>query len=74
MKHFLAGMTALTALMAAFAVQARATEATFERDLTVSGRVDLAINNGSGLNPSHQWSRRPRPHLCARTLRLGHKR
>ncbi len=48
MRHFFAGMTALTALMAAFAVQARATEATFERDLTVSGRVDLAINNGSG--------------------------
>jgi DUF4097 and DUF4098 domain-containing protein YvlB len=48
MKHFLAAITALLALAATVVVPARATEATFERDLTVSGRVDLAINNGSG--------------------------
>jgi hypothetical protein len=48
MRHFLAGMTAFTALLATLAVPAWATEATFERNLTVSGRVDLAINNGSG--------------------------
>src|ERR1700735_2449482 len=48
MRHFLAGITALLALAATLAVPAQATEATFERDLTVSGRVDLAINNGSG--------------------------
>jgi len=48
MRHFFAGMTALTALLVTLPVSAWATEATFERDLTVSGRVDLAINNGSG--------------------------
>lgn len=48
MRHFFAGITALTALTATLAVPARATEATFERDLAVSGRVDLTINNGSG--------------------------
>ncbi len=48
MRHFFAMVTALTALVAVLSVPARATEATFERDLTVSGRVDLAINNGSG--------------------------
>src|SRR5580704_6479898 len=48
MKHFLAGATALLAFTATVVVPARATEATFGRDLTVNGRVDLAINNGSG--------------------------
>src|ERR1700685_968125 len=48
MRHSFAGMAALTALLVTFAVPAGAAEATFERDLTVSGRVDLAINNGSG--------------------------
>jgi hypothetical protein len=48
MSHFFVGITALLALATTVVVPARATEATFERDLTVSGRVDLAINNGSG--------------------------
>lgn len=48
MRHFFRGMAAFTALLATLAVPAWATEATFERDLAVSGRVDLAINNGSG--------------------------
>jgi hypothetical protein len=48
MRNLFAGIAALLALAAAAVVPARATEATFERDLTVSGRVDLAINNGSG--------------------------
>src|ERR1700677_1727896 len=48
MRHSFAGMAALTGLLVTLAVPAWATEATFERDLTVSGRVDLAINNGAG--------------------------
>ena len=48
-EAFFCGNTALLALRGALvAAPARAAEATFERDLTVSGRVDLAINNGSG--------------------------
>ena len=49
------GMRRLLAVSAAFtiatvfaAAPARATEATFERDLTVNGRVDLSVATGSG--------------------------
>ena len=48
MRHLSAGVATLLAFALTVVVPARATEATFERDLTVSGRVDLAINNGSG--------------------------
>ena len=48
MRHFFAGMTALLAMAALATASARAAEATFERDLTVSGRVDLTVANGSG--------------------------
>jgi hypothetical protein len=48
MKHFFV----IPALFAAFAVlaasPARASETTFERDLTVTGRVDLTVATGSG--------------------------
>lgn len=48
MKRFFAGLTAFVVL-AAFSVSlARATEATFARDLTVNGRVDLTVATGSG--------------------------
>ena len=47
MRHFfvIAGAAAILALASA---SCRAAEATFERDLTVSGRADLTIENGSG--------------------------
>jgi hypothetical protein len=44
MKHFLVAATAL----ALAAVPALASEATFERNLTVSGRVELSVSTGSG--------------------------
>ncbi len=44
MKHLLA----VTALLALAAVPALATEATFERNLTFSGRVELTVATGSG--------------------------
>lgn len=47
MRHFLA-ITALLALACLSAARARATEATFERDLAVSGKPDLIISDGSG--------------------------
>lgn len=47
MKSFFAAMGILAAL-AVTALPARANEATFERDLTVSGRVDLTVQTGSG--------------------------
>lgn len=48
MKNLLAGLAVLVALGAATAVPARATEAKFERDLAVRGRVDLSVKTGSG--------------------------
>ncbi len=48
MKHFLAAIAVATAFTAFVMVPARADEATFTRDLTVSGRVDLKVNTGSG--------------------------
>jgi DUF4097 and DUF4098 domain-containing protein YvlB len=44
MKHLLAA----TALLAMAAIPAMATEATFERNLTVSGKVELTVATGSG--------------------------
>jgi len=46
MKHFFALLTFSAALAAA--APAHATEATFEHDLTVNGRVDLSVATGSG--------------------------
>jgi DUF4097 and DUF4098 domain-containing protein YvlB len=48
MKNLLSGTAFLVALTALAAVPARAEEATFTRDLTVSGRVDLTAATGSG--------------------------
>ncbi|MGO8758602.1 MAG: DUF4097 family beta strand repeat-containing protein [Terracidiphilus sp.] len=48
MKHLLAAAAALAAISVSLAAPARAAEATFERDLTVSGRVDLSVATGSG--------------------------
>ncbi|HUV69147.1 MAG TPA: DUF4097 family beta strand repeat-containing protein [Terracidiphilus sp.] len=48
MKHPLVLATALIAMAAVIAIPASASEATFERNLTVNGRVDLNIANGSG--------------------------
>ena len=45
MKHFLLAATAALALAA---IPALATEATFERNLTVNGRVELSVSTGSG--------------------------
>ena len=47
MKRFLWGAATALALTTAFS-QARAAEATFTRDLTVSGRPDLTVMTGSG--------------------------
>ena len=44
MKH----LWIATAILAASAVPALASEATFERTLTVNGRVELSVNTGSG--------------------------
>lgn len=48
LRHLLAGTAALIAFSVLAAAPARASEATFERDLTVSGRVDLSVTTGSG--------------------------
>jgi hypothetical protein len=48
MKHLFAAIAAFVVLSAVQASPARATEATFERDLTVNGRVDLSVATGSG--------------------------
>ena len=45
MKH---GITAIFAGLALAAVPALAAEATFERNLTVNGRVELSVSTGSG--------------------------
>jgi hypothetical protein len=44
MKHFLA----VAAVLALAAIPALATEATFDRTLSVSGRVELSVSTGSG--------------------------
>ena len=48
MRRFFAVMTVALAMAILPAAMARATEATFERDLVVSGRVDLTVTTGSG--------------------------
>jgi hypothetical protein len=48
MKHLFAGITALLALATLSAVSAWGSEATFERDLTFSGKVDLSVSTGAG--------------------------
>jgi opacity protein-like surface antigen len=48
MKNLLLGTAFLVAWAALAAAPARAEEATFQRDLTVSGRVDLTVQTGSG--------------------------
>jgi Putative adhesin len=48
MKHFFVIPAVFAALAALATSTARASEATFERDLTVSGRVDLTVATGSG--------------------------
>ena len=48
MKHFYAAFSVWVALAAIAAVPALASEATFERDLTVNGRLDLSVATGSG--------------------------
>lgn len=48
MRHFCAAAIILAAAASTAMVPARATEATFERDLAVTGRVDLTVNTGSG--------------------------
>src|SRR5215469_17531460 len=45
MKH---GITAVFAGLALAALPALAAEATFERNLTVNGRVELSVSTGSG--------------------------
>jgi len=44
MKH----LWIATAILATAALPALASEATFERTLSVSGRVELTVNTGSG--------------------------
>ena len=48
MKNLLLGAAFLLTLAALAAAPARAEEATFTRDLTVTGRVDLTVATGSG--------------------------
>ena len=48
MRHFCAAFSVLVALAAVAAVPALASEATFERDLTITGRLDLSVATGSG--------------------------
>ncbi|MGD0347048.1 MAG: DUF4097 family beta strand repeat-containing protein [Terracidiphilus sp.] len=48
MKNLLSGTAFLVLLAALAAASARAEEATFTRDLAVSGRVDLTVATGSG--------------------------
>jgi hypothetical protein len=48
MRHFSAVISAFVALAAIATVPAAASEATFQRDLTLNGRLDLSIATGSG--------------------------
>ncbi len=48
MRRFCAAVTIFVAVVLATTFPARAAEATFERDLTVTGRVDLTVHTGSG--------------------------
>ncbi len=48
MRSFCAAVTIFVSVLFTATFPARATEATFERDLTVTGRVDLTVQTGSG--------------------------
>ena len=48
MRHFCAAVTIFVAVVFTATVPARADEATFQRDLTITGRVDLTVHTGSG--------------------------
>jgi hypothetical protein len=48
MRSFCAAITFFVAVVLTATYPARAAEATFERDLTVTGRVDLTVHTGSG--------------------------
>lgn len=48
MKHLLVAATALIAIVAWMTIPVSASEATFERTLTLKGRVDLNVATGSG--------------------------
>jgi hypothetical protein len=48
MKRLLAAAAAFAAVLVFLAAPARAAEATFTRDLTVTGKVDLSVATGSG--------------------------
>ncbi len=48
MRHFYAAISVCMALAVVAAVPAQASEATFERDLTLNGRLDLSVATGSG--------------------------
>ncbi len=48
MRHLCTAVSLLVALAAVATVPALASEATFERDLTVAGRLDLSVSTGSG--------------------------
>lgn len=48
MRHFYAAFSVWVALAAVAAVPALASEATFQRDLTITGRLDLSVATGSG--------------------------
>jgi len=60
MRHLCAAITALAALAVAATVPAHASEATFERDFTINGRLDLTVATGSG---SIQLTTGPAGHL-----------
>jgi hypothetical protein len=48
MTHFCAAVAIFVAVVFMATVPARAAEATFQRDLTITGRVDLTVHTGSG--------------------------
>ena len=59
MKH----LAATAALLLAAALPALATEATFERNLSVNGHVELSVSTGSGNIHLTRGSGQPDPHL-----------
>ena len=46
--HFCAAVTGFVALAVIATVPAQAADATFQRDLTITGRFDLTVHTGSG--------------------------
>jgi len=48
MRSFCSAIAIFVGVVFAATVPARATEATFQRDLTITGRVDLTVHTGSG--------------------------